>query len=291
MSRRPGVAFAVAVAAIAAAVPAQSQRQPRDASTRLHAARLRELLDLDVRGAVSDYQAVAVERGSFERWIAVARLEELRRLGIKAPQPAPMTDAPKDLLKALPLLTPLALPELTNRAAQLPAEPLRESSSPDAPLLDLHPASAAAQVWVRSQSSLSASARFEMRRSLPTQPPDESRSQAFANDILRRELEGRTQVADSLRERDFRGWRVPTPSGTPAEVLVRVRGNLDAWIKESAGNSAQTELLVRLRDELEQRQASNIGEAVQLAMRLPRYTERLVADPPKPESGKPEQGR
>lgn len=278
-----GVVFAVAI-------PAQS-RQPRDASTRLHAARLREVLDLDVRGAISDYQAVAVERSSLERWIAVARLEELRRLGIPAPQPAPLKEAPRDLQKALPLLTPLAIAELTKRAAQLPAEPLREGEGAEAPLLDLHPVSAAAQIWVRSQSSLSASARFEMRRGAATQAPDESRAQTFANDILRRELEGRTQVADSLRERDFRGWRVPTPTGTPAEILARVRSNLDAWIKESTGNSAQSELLVRLRDELEQRQTSNPADAVQLAMRLPRYTERLVAEPVKPETGKTEQGR
>ena len=285
MSQHLALAFGLGGAVFATALPAQSQRQPRDASTRLHAARLREVLDLDVRGAISDYQAVAVERSSLERWIAVARLEELRRLAIPAPQPAPLKEAPRDLQKALPLLTPLAIAELTQRAAQLPAEPLRESEGAEAPLLDLHPASAAAQIWVRSQSSLSASARFEMRRGTPTQAPDESRAQTFANDILRRELEGRTQVADSLRERDFRGWRVPTPAGTPTEILARVRTNLDAWIKESAGNAALSELLVRLRDELEQRQASNPVDAVQLAMRLPRYTEKLVAEPAKPDTG------
>lgn len=269
-----------AAALLIAALPAQGDRPARDASTRLYAARLCEVLDLDTAGAIARYQSVAVERGSNERWIAVARLEELRRLGVPVQQPVPAGELPAAIRALLARLTPLQPGELLTQAAKLPPEPLREGPGEGAALLDPHAASRETERWVRERSGPSVTERQRQRAASTrpsTAPIDETR--VLAVDVLRRELEGRTQMAAGLRELYFRTWQPPNPGGTPAELLARVRSNLDAWIKEAKDNAYLVELLTRLKDEIEQRGATNATLALQLVQRLPMYADRLLAEP------------
>ncbi|MBZ0154297.1 MAG: hypothetical protein K8J09_22445, partial [Planctomycetes bacterium] len=79
---RPGLPFGLV---LALSLPATTLAQDalRDASTRLHEAWLREILDLDTAAAARGYEAVAADPrvAAAEYWVATARLAELDRLG------------------------------------------------------------------------------------------------------------------------------------------------------------------------------------------------------------------
>ena len=90
--------LACALAAVLAAGAVGAQEP--DAAVSLHRAWLAEVMDLDVRRAVEGYRSVALDArpGQMERWVAVARLVELQRLGALGGAPLPVwTDAPAAL--------------------------------------------------------------------------------------------------------------------------------------------------------------------------------------------------
>lgn len=268
-----------ALFATAAAAAAQVAPPPLDVSARLHAARLREVLDLDVQGAVAEYQAIANERNSRERWIAVTRLAELQRIGIPIAQPAAVAEAPQAIKAALALLTPIPVDELLRNATA----PATDSS----PVLDLHAATLEAQRWVRSKSGPSFNDRQQQRAATMRNRIDESRNDTAridrlnATDIVRWELEGKADRAAGLRDLYFRTWRPPTSNLDPQATLARIRANLEAWLKEPNQSTQQQQVLGRLRDEIDQRAATDVEAALRLVARLPIYAERLLADPGK----------
>lgn len=278
-----------AALAATAAVPAQAPRA-KDASTRLHAARLREVIDLDFAGAIAEYQAIACDRSSPERWAAVARLAELQRMGIDAPQPVPLSEAPPAIRKAIEQLQPLAVDQLLAQAVTgAPAASTDERASS----LELKRATQDAQRWLRDQSGIDANERMRMRgmrsappTTTPTTTPRNSEMRFYrehALDILAKENAGATAAAAALRDLWFSSWwKAPVVPGDPAAAFARVRTNLDAYIKDSNLSSFHQGQLVRLRDELEQRGANDPQAALKFVLRLPIYAERLLAEPAAP---------
>lgn len=265
-----------AAAAFAGAAFAQSGTNG-DVATRLHAAWLRETLDLDGKAAIGEYEAIAADRsGRIERWIAVARLAELQRQGATVGKPGPVAEAPAQVRAALALLTPLPLAEL-----------LREppATGPDAARLpDLRPATAATLNWVRSQSGPNTNERQRQRAasSRPRTPADRNDAERMARmhafDVAQRELEGKTEQAANLRAIYFPDWKAPTPAGEPVVVLAGAKTAVEAWQKEAGLNETQQAILGRLRSELDAR-SGDPAQAIAWLARMPVYGDRLLAAP------------
>jgi len=270
-------ARALAVAAALAAAAVAQSGSGGDVATRLHAAWLRETLDLDGKAAIGDYEAIAADRsGRIERWVAVARLAELQRQGAAIGNPGPVAEAPAPVRAALALLTPLPLAELLRQP---------QASGPEAARLpDLRPATAATLNWVRSQSGPNTNERQRQRAasSRPRTPADrndaERMGRMHAFDVAQREFEGKTEQAASLRAIYFPEWKPPATAGEPAVVLASAQTALDAWLKEAGLSEAQLALLGRLRSELDAR-GSDPAQAIAWLARMPVYGDRLLAAP------------
>lgn len=279
MSRGRAAAAALALAGALAAQGANAA--PADVATRLHEAWLREVLDLDTAGAVSDYEAIAADRGGrIERWIAVARLAELQRLGLPVANPGAAAEAPAAVRAALALVTPLPVADLLRQAQANPADPAR--------LPDLRPATLATMAWVRNQSGPSQSERQRQRAATGRPRPPQNRNDAerierlHASDVVLRELEGKTEQAAGLRELYFPEWKPPAVADAAPEALARAKAAIDAWLKEPDLGQQQQSLLGRLRAELDQRGAADAAAALAWLGRLPVYAERLLAAPDAP---------
>lgn len=280
MSR--GRAAAAAALALAGALAAQgANAAPADVATRLHEAWLREVLDLDTAGAVADYEAIAADRGGrIERWIAVARLAELQRLGLPVASPGAAAEAPAAVRAALALVTPLPVADLLRQAQANPADPAR--------LPDLRPATLATMAWVRNQSGPSQSERQRQRAATGRPRPPQNRNDAerierlHASDVVLRELEGKTEQAASLRELYFPEWKPPAVADAAPDALARAKAAIDAWLQEPDLGQQQQSLLGRLRAEIDQRAAADAAAALAWLGRLPVYAERLLAAPVAP---------
>lgn len=262
------------VAALAAGAAAQGGG---DVATRLHAAWLRETLDLDGKAAIAEYEAIAADRsGRLERWIAVARLAELQRQGATVGSPGPVAEAPAPVRAALALVTPLPVAELLRQPPTAGVDAAR--------LPDLRPATAATLNWVRSQSGPNTSERQRQRAasSRPRTPADRNDAERMARlhafDVAQRELEGKTEQAAGLRAIYFPEWKAPTPAGAPAEALARAKSALDAWLQEAGQSDGQLALLGRMRGELDAR-GGDPAQALTWLARMPVYGDRLLAAP------------
>lgn len=259
--------------------PAQAPQAP-DTSTALHAAWLREVMDLDVLGAANDYAAVQrrARANEPERWIAVARLAELQRMGLPVGPPAGLAEAPAPVRASITSMPPLPADELLPPLSFDPAELMRSLGAGRMP--PLRPASAAVLEWVRSQ--LGGGLDGRMRQQIPfgaRSRPERDRARAerwYAADVLLRELEGREQQAASLRRFYFSEWKPPVVEADPAAVLARVQANFEGWLAEKELSQQQQALLQRLREALQQRASDEPAAAVQFLLRMPLYAERLV---------------
>lgn len=268
--------------ALSAQTPAPT---PPDTSTALHAAWLREVMDLDVLGASRDYAAVhqRARANEPERWIAVARLAELQRMGLPVGPPAGLAEAPAPVRAAIASMPPLPADELLPPLSFDPADLMHSLGAGRMP--PLRPASATVLDWVRSQ--LGGSLDGRMRQQLPfgsRTRPDRDRARAerwYAADVLLRELEGRQQQAASLRRFYFSEWKPPAVEADPTAVLARVQTNFDAWLGEKDLTQQQQSLLQQLREALRVRGAEDPAAAVQFLLRMPLYAERL-AGPARP---------
>jgi len=268
--------------ALAGALAAQNGAgAAADVATRLHEAWLREVLDLDTAGAVGDYEAIAADRsGRIERWIAVARLAELQRLGLPVANPGAAAEAPAAVRAALALVTPLPIAELLRQAQANPADPTR--------VPDLRPATLATLSWVRNQSGPSQSERQRQRAASGRPRPPQNRNDAeridrvHASDVVLRELEGKTEQAAGLRELYFPDWKPPAVADDAPAALARAKVAVDAWLQEADLGQQQQALLGRLRAELDQRTAADPAAALAWLVRLPVYADRLLAAPVAP---------
>jgi hypothetical protein len=292
---RATVPFAVLIAplvlsALGSPLASQQPASPRasqDASMRLHAAWLREMLDLDVKGAVAEYRAIANDRQSRHvRWIAVARLGELKRIGVDVGPMPPTHDAPKEIKDVLALLTPLPVDELL-RQARGAAAPDASAGPEPALSYELRPATPAAADYIGSQLGPSRNERQQQRanaisrsrQSPPREPSRSDRERTDAYDVVVTELDGKEAQATNLRELFFPDWKPPPIKGEPAEVLARVRAHLDTWLEEANISRTRRELLTRLRAEVLARGETDPNAALQFVARLPWYGERLLAEP------------
>ncbi len=273
------------VAGTAGLAATQTPASPgHDDFTRLHSAWIKEVLDLDVAGAVADYQTIANDRrpANLERWIAVARLAELSRLGVPTGPRGPLDEAPAQVRTALQLLVPL--PDVGPSPTTTPATgaPNANTTRP----IDLRPAVPVVQNWVRKLVGPSLSARSLQRwQAANARPQVDSRAmeqarQAYdAQEVLRSELEGRSEQAQSRRELLFRDWKPPVIKDDPTVALERVRTNLAAWLADPDLSAGRRERLVALRDEIQHRSATSAAAALDFVLRLPWIAERLLAEP------------
>jgi hypothetical protein len=251
------------------------------------------MLDLDVPGAVREYEGLVADRGNDpERWIAMSRLAELQRVGVPVAVKQPWADAPAAVREVLEKLTPLPMLDLL-RQARTDSDAERD---PDAPRFqDLRPATPRMIEYVRNLSLLTDRDRNRQRftsrstRAEPSRPAGIGPTRADrqnARDILLRALEGRAEVAKDLREIHFSEWKPPVEvKGDPTQMLARARTNLEAWMAEPSRDPQQQTLLGRLRGEIEQR-ATDPAAALAWLGQLPLYAERLLAEPAKTEPPK-----
>lgn len=266
--------------ALSAASIAQDTPHPtaNACSQALHAAWLREVVDGDLAGAAREYAKIAANGDplNVQRWVAIARLAELRRLGLPAPdihaQNAPaLVQAALDATRA-----PLAnVAELLDRAAQSP-EQLQTFTGESSRLPDLRPATPVALAWMRERLQNRGPGAGRGGRQ-PGGNPRNSRS--YAADILFCELHGRTEQADSLRMVCFGDWKAPTIPNDIASALVKVRLHLDAWLAERDVTTGQQDLLRDLRDAIDKRAAADPAAALAFVARLPIYADRLLGNP------------
>jgi hypothetical protein len=270
------------ILAAAGELAAQGGNAPApDVATSLHEAWLREVLDLDTAGAIGDYEAIAADRsGRIERWIAVARLAELQRLGLPVANPGAAAEAPAAVRTALALVTPLPIAELLRQAQTNPADPTR--------VPDLRPATLATMTWVRNQSGPSQSERQRQRAASGRPRAPQNRNDAdridrvHASDVVLRELEGKTEQAAGLRELYFPDWKPPAVADAAPAALARAKVAVDAWLQEADLGQQQQALLGRLRAELDQRTVADPAAALAWLVRLPVYADRLLAAPVAP---------
>ena len=263
----------LALSAFAAMAPAQAPSN--DASTALHAAWLREVMDLDPTGAANDYEQLAKNARSNEpeRWLAIARLAELRRFGIAPGPTLDAAEAPAPVRTALANLPALPDEALLPRLCLDPTEVLQALGTEQGRMPQLRAASSAVLEWVRSQ--LGPTPR---RSGIRT---DRSRAERiYALDVLQRELEGRQHQAANLRTLYFTDWKAPVVRVPAKEAMATVQANLEAWLAEKDLGQFQHKLLEQLRDALVLRAQTDPASAIELLQRIPLYAERLLGPVP-----------
>lgn len=275
------LAAALAAAPLAAQAPTPAPKP--DASARLHAAWLREVLDLDVSGAIADYRAIAAEVPGRERWLAMARLTELHRMGLPTGTPPTLPEAPLAVRTAMAGLAqaPLDVDALQKQVANGPVSLDENASSPAAILF--RPASTAVQAWLRDEAGPSIGdlqarrMQADLARRAGTPRTDGMRLYD-AREVLQQALDGNVRLATTMRRLYFQSYKEPTLRDDAATTWLRVRGNLDAWLKEPNVDENLQRLLTRLREELETRAAADVATAIALVKFVPYFSERLLAD-------------
>ena len=251
-----------------------AQTPTSDASTALHAAWLREVMDLDPVGAANDYEQLAkTTRGNEpERWLAVARLAELRRFGLAPGAMLDTAEAPAPVRAALTNLPQLPDEALLPRLSLDPALVLQALGTEQGRMPPLRAASSAVLDWVRSQ--LGPTPRSSRIRT------DRSRAERiYAVDVLLRELEGRQHQAANLRTLYFTDWKAPVVREPAKDAMATVQANFELWLAEKELSQYQHSLLVRLREALVQRANNDPAAAIELLQRIPLYAERLLTPP------------
>ncbi len=283
MSRSwPGRAIALA-AALAAAAPAQQDA----AEVTLHAAWLCEVMDLDVARAVAGYRRLAAEArpGQLERWVAAARLAELRRIGAAPGATPDLGELPPPLRAAFTAVAqPLPASTLLARIHGEPKTVLQALTTEAGRLPTLRSVVPASEDWLMRQIGPSLRDRWRQRMetwSSRGRGAESARTteRIYAADVLRAELQGRTPQADALRALYFADWRPPAAVADAATELARIRHNLAAALGDSDMTAAQSALLRELGAALDQRDADPAA-AVALVRRLPLYAERLLQTEP-----------
>jgi len=261
--------------------PEAALRPQRAAATAtLHQAWLAEVLDLDTQRAVALYAEVAQRGGpvNLERWVAVARLIELQRLGIDAGRPIDLGEVPTPLRAPFAAAqTPLDKAELARFIAADPKTllPILGTAEGKVPLL--RPIVPVAEDWLLKETGPSQRDRLRQRR------------EAFANrvrftdpinayQILVAEVAGDRRRADANRKLFFPSWTPPPVSTDHAVNLERFHRNLEDLRNEREGTRSQDGLLQRLRSTVEKTYEADPAAAIGLLLRLPLYAERLLKE-------------
>jgi hypothetical protein len=197
---------------------ATQANQPERVPT-LHDAWLLEVLDLDIKKAAAAYARVATDQrpGNLDRWVAVARLAELKRLGVDVTLPVDLKDVPEPLRAPLESISaPLPVADLLQRVQGDPKEVLQRIGTEDSRLPPLHPVTPLAEEWRLAQIPNS---RARQQNSTPSGPnrinADYWVNLGSAGDIMRLELGGWRSQADARRAILFPNWQPPKLKGDP----------------------------------------------------------------------------
>lgn len=283
MSKTSLVILITAACLLMQALPGQGslRRQRSTASKALHKAWLMEKLDLNTSAAAGAYDATIKKSTANmpERWIAVARLEELGRLGVLRPEPRSRpTQMPAAVRKALAKLdTPIKYKKvLQNPDVETELEALR----PATPLI---------QEWAHKQLEpvLQEGLLQDYRARLRRRTTAGARERLFrqqAYDVLECELEGKRTQADHLRLFSFPNWKPPEVTGKPEVILAAAKKRLAEWIEEVTWGRR---ILRKLQANIVAAEKSGAGNAISFLQRLPRYSEKLLGpEEPKPDEKK-----
>ncbi len=237
-------------------------------------------MDLDSRRATELYREVAGDKvpDNLERWVAVARLTELHRLGVTTKLLIDPLEVPSPLRASLAAAAaPIDVEALTKRASSDPTQLLQSLGSEGGKLPVLRPAVYDAEIWLISQVA-SWRDRFRQRQQSQAARPGFT-DRFYATRIVFAELDGRRSQADELRALYFTQWRPPVVTNDHAANLARVRANLEALFSERDMVGAQN-LLNRLRDAIDKAPAADPAAAMEMLLRLPYFAELLLQDNP-----------
>lgn len=252
---------------------------PRPVAT-LHQAWLVEVMDLEPQRATDLYREVARDKSpdNLERWVALARLKELHRLGVAPPVVVDPIEVPVPLRAAMAAASaPLDVAALLELAGDPDLLQARSAESGRLPLL--RPAVSEAEAWLIDQVGPNWRDRRQRQQSPADRPPLADRFNAVR--IVVAELDGNRRQADEVRALYFTQWRPPVSSGDHAATLARVRANFDYLLRDhELARSQQDLLLQRLRDAIDKMAASEPASAVALVLRLPVFAEILLREVP-----------
>ena len=251
---------------------------PRPKAPNIHAAWLQEVLDLDTKGAMKSYRRLATDDTAqpLDRQISVARLYELRRIGVGK-------DAPPPDLEVLPKLL-----QDHFRANQEPAERLAESIDAEVEVgqgdaeavrsflakgaeIELRPLVVATVLAAREDPSRRPQRYYYPWRNSPARVLDRIR----ANDIVRAELNGQREASEQLKREAFPNWQPQKWPDDKDLAWKTVRKNLREWRNQRQLKPAERELLRRLQAVLESDARRGPERALQRLDRMPLYFERL----------------
>ena len=260
-------------------VPTPSTSQTERLPT-LHDAWLFEVIDLDIKKAVAAYEKVAADQrpGNLDRWVAVARLAELKRLGVDVTLRVDLKEVPEPVRAALEAnSTPLPVADLLQRLEGNPADVLqRVGTEPGLP--PLHPITMVAEEWRLAQIP-------SLRETLAREQSNRARSGAIrssdwvnlnnAADILRAELGGWRSQADARRALWFSNWH-PPKLGDPRPYLEKFRTNLEAWLRDPELTRWHRDLLIDLRTAFNEKATTDPSATLALVARVPVFAERLL---------------
>lgn len=265
----------------------------------LHDAWLQELLDCDSAGAAETYSRLSIDTQTpqIERWLATARLLELRRIGIGT-----------TLAKARSEDVP---PPLQPSFRQQAAEPedvqgLRElASHPDGKLLEtlkagkhrgnIRPLLSAAIAWAidltpniqQNRRDLMSQLQIALRTGDRTRAEELWRrlrqlrssrpgllQRENALQILLLELQDKPAEAERLRHDYFPDWLPPRLTNDPSTVLARALGQFDSVRRDA--RPEEDEALRKLEQRMRLVSERSESEALHLLDHLPFYAEWLL---------------
>ena len=252
--------------------------ESRSTSPNVHAAWLREILDLDTGGAITAYSRLATDDTAppLDRQIAVARLHELRRIGFG------LEVDPPDL-QVLPRLLQDHLRD--NReaperlAATIEAE-LEAGRGDAAAVLDffkkaeeteLRPLVLATVLAARERPNRRPRRYYAPWIDHPARVLDRIR----ANDIVRAEINGDREKSGRLREKAFPNWEPQDWPDDKDAAWQQVSENLREWRNQRQLKPAERDLLRRLQAMLQSAARRGPEQALDHLDRMPLYLERL----------------
>jgi hypothetical protein len=265
-----------------APTPTPAATKPTERAPTLHDAWLFEVLDLDIPKAVAAYTKVAADQGASnpDRWVAVARLAELKRLGVDVTLHVDLKEVPEPLRAPLTNIISDRLPvaDLLQRVQGDPTEVLQRIGTEAGRLPPLHPVTFVAEEWRLAQIPSFKELLSEQNRRARggfNRNPDWV-NQVNADNIVRMELGG-WPGTDARRALWFLNWQPPKLPGDPQPWLEKFRTNLEACLKDP--DQTQKNLLRDLREAVNEKAATDPAAALALVARLPIYAEKLLGLP------------
>ena len=254
----------------------QNRRRHQSAATSVHSAWLTEILDLDRTKAITKYGRIIKQapKNQPEKWIAVARLQELGRLGVSSPEPlATPVQAPAEVRKALTLLAePFPFQRVLN-------DPKAKNELPP-----LRPATPLVQDWVRNQIGPTVIERTRPRRGRQSRrAPNRRFLLWYVRDIMKREVEGNLIRANALRSLHFINFKPMKITVPREELYARAIKNLAREIEQEDYPPARNDLrsFEKHIQTLYKNQSTSAAGAflvVELIRRIPHYCEKLLGE-------------